>query len=147
MPPANRFVAGFIGSPKMNFLKARVARVADGVTELAIEGVEGRTLALPVAGGVAPSDEVTLGIRPEHFVTATPDAFALSAEVEFVENQGGTSYLHAPGLPAGALTVETRDDIATVRPGRYFFGIDPRRCHLFGGDGSVVPPAQPQSRQ
>ncbi|CDX15364.1 Sugar ABC transporter [Mesorhizobium sp. ORS 3324] len=69
--PANIFVAGFIGSPKMNLVKLKVASTgADGVG-VSLPG--GKTLTVPVeAGGAKAGDEVLLGIRPEHLKIA-PD--------------------------------------------------------------------------
>src|SRR5262245_44512925 len=63
--PQIQFVAGFIGSPKMNFVKAKVTAVdAMGLT---VEFGEAKPMAIPFAGSAAqPGQSVTLGIRPEH---------------------------------------------------------------------------------
>ena len=63
--PSNLFVAGFIGSPKMNFLPTKVAAVdATGAT-VALPG--GGRVTVPVQPGrLKPGDSVTLGVRPEH---------------------------------------------------------------------------------
>src|SRR5215831_17133823 len=67
--PANRFVAGFIGSPRMNFLSARVATPGDVGVRVALDAgspTNGGAL-LPVRGdGVAAGDAIDVGIRPEH---------------------------------------------------------------------------------
>jgi multiple sugar transport system ATP-binding protein len=59
--PANMFVAGFIGSPAMNFLKGRCER-----GRFVLE--DGSALPLPAGFGHVPSDEVVYGVRPEHLV-------------------------------------------------------------------------------
>jgi multiple sugar transport system ATP-binding protein len=60
--PANIFVAGFIGSPTMNFLEAVVARPAGFVARLA----DGSMLSLPDCPDIREGQEIVLGIRPEH---------------------------------------------------------------------------------
>ena len=95
--PASLFVAGFLGSPRMNFLKGRLERHADGAALRMGEG--GPTMALPA--GRAPSggngDEVILGLRPEHVCRATSappaDGYArVEATIELVQPTGSRSY-------------------------------------------------------
>ena len=62
--PATRFVAGFLGSPSMNFLSARI--VPDGAG-WAAEFNGARRIALPAAAGFDPAHATTLGVRPEHW--------------------------------------------------------------------------------
>jgi len=92
--PVNRFVAGFVGSPGMNFLPARLTRAEGGLTA-AGEGL-GVDLAA-AAFAVAPSadQEVEIGVRPEHFVLGGAAAgMALSAtlKVDVIENMGADRY-------------------------------------------------------
>ena len=67
--PVNQFVAGFMGSPTMNFLPARIAAGGAGVT---LEGGDGAILPLPIARApnLREGAHVTLGVRPEHFSPA-----------------------------------------------------------------------------
>jgi ABC-type sugar transport system ATPase subunit len=92
--PANRFVAGFIGSPQMNFLPATVAgRDAAGV---AVTLPGGRTLQA-VAADAAPAagSALTLGVRPEHLALAAGAADThLSLTVLHLEQLGAHSLLH-----------------------------------------------------
>jgi multiple sugar transport system ATP-binding protein len=90
--PANRFVAAFVGSPAMNFLKGRL------VGSAAQPGFDGGGLVLPLAGyGFAGPFEagrpVVLGIRPEHVACADAidGAAPLSATVEMLEPMGAES--------------------------------------------------------
>jgi multiple sugar transport system ATP-binding protein len=86
--PANLFVAGFIGSPAMNFLKGRLARNGAG-----LEVVLGEGLRLPAPAGVAAQlegKEVTLGVRPEHLAVR---ATGLPAEVVVVEPTGADTQI------------------------------------------------------
>ena len=98
--PADRFVAGFIGSPRMNFLPATVSpngvRV-DGLDELALDR-------FAVAQGAA----VSLGVRPEHFEFV--DAGGLPGTVDLVEHMGGESYVY--------VTLANGERITVRRPGQ-----------------------------
>jgi len=87
--PANLFVAGFIGSPAMNFLSARIAH-RDGGVEARLAG--GATVPLGERPGLADGREVTLGIRPEH-IGVTADGDGVPATVQFVEPTGAQSQI------------------------------------------------------
>ena len=136
--PRNLFVAGFIGSPRMNLLAGTVAGIsADGI-EVALSGVADQTLALGVdAAQVSAGDAVTVGIRPEHVVASQDGDLALDVEVEFVENLGGISYLHAPRFAAGPLIVEDRGR-TNHGPHAVRLGIPANEAHLFTADGAAV---------
>ena len=77
--PDNVFVAGFIGSPAMNFLKGRITANGGGPIVETASGV-----ALPIAGAPEASDgrPVVYGIRPEHFTLADDGAEAVVSVVE-----------------------------------------------------------------
>jgi multiple sugar transport system ATP-binding protein len=90
--PVNRFVAGFLGSPQMNFLPATVARDAEGLA-LQVSGA-GR-LALPDDCALPLADVQALGVRPEHWHLAAGDAGeGLRASVERVEWLGDVTLVH-----------------------------------------------------
>ena len=121
--PASMFVAGFIGSPAMNFLPG----VVKGVSLVLTEGVS-VTLPPSIREKIKDGDAITLGVRPEHFaVTATGMPF----QVENAEALGADSLVH--GYIAGALCVVRVDghsryangELLTVTPAAdklYFFG-------------------------
>ena len=89
--PNNLFVAGFIGSPRMNFLKGRVAAL-DG-TGLSVELPSGARVALPVESRtVNAGDAVTLGLRPE--ALRLDPAGPLAGTVRLVERLGGLTLIH-----------------------------------------------------
>ncbi|RWC88361.1 MAG: sn-glycerol-3-phosphate ABC transporter ATP-binding protein UgpC [Mesorhizobium sp.] len=94
--PDNIFVAGFVGSPKMNFIKAHiVGRDAKGVVvELAGEEKTRITQPLKVAAP-EPGSKVIVGVRPEHFGSAGEGDADLNAAIDVVEHLGGTSFLYA----------------------------------------------------
>jgi lactose/L-arabinose transport system ATP-binding protein len=102
--PDNQFVAGFIGSPAMNFITGRVTGQDGGTIIVQPDGAEGVTLRAN-STGLANGTQVTLGIRPEAW---QPAETGLSAQIDMTEELGGVSYLHAR-LPNGRpLVVERR---------------------------------------
>ena len=138
--PVNRFVAGFIGSPRMNFFEAGVMNRGNDTLTLHFPGLVEDCIAIPMPHDRMPAENVvTLGIRPEHLVCNRQAANHLTAEVEFVEQLGGNSFLYAPSFPAGALIMkEEGDHEAPVLGQAVTVGIDPASCHLFAGDGTAV---------
>jgi ABC-type sugar transport system ATPase subunit len=132
--PVNRFVAGFIGSPKMNFLSGRVASVSGDRLRIEVPGLAPVEL---VGSGRSVGEEVAIGIRPEHLAVSAHAPHSFEADIEFVEQLGGTSYLHAPGHPAGPLIVHHLGTVAHDQQ-RVTVGFDPRQCHLFAADGVSI---------
>lgn len=104
--PDNQFVAGFIGSPAMNFVSGRVIGQADGDILVHPEGTEGVTLRAKSTGaGLGDGTPVTLGIRPE---ALRPAQTGLAAKIDMTEELGGVSYLHARMPNGRPLVVERR---------------------------------------
>ncbi|TIX93247.1 sn-glycerol-3-phosphate ABC transporter ATP-binding protein UgpC [Rhizobium sp. P44RR-XXIV] len=134
--PKNKFVAGFIGSPKMNFLNAKVAASDDGS---AVIDLHGQTVRLPRRlGGIQPGEAVTLGARPEHLNVGDRGVVLGSAHVDLVEHLGGQTILYATLHGGQTLTVALEDQQA-IRAGETVnIRIDPDRCHLFGPDGTTL---------
>ena len=90
--PANQFVAGFIGSPRMNFLPGTLVSASDGGGAIVdVAGV--RFTAMVDATVGRPGDAVTIGVRPER-VTPGTGANALPVRVRFVEALGNASFIH-----------------------------------------------------
>ena len=95
--PCNMFVAGFIGTPQMNFFHARLEKTAAGY-EVKCMGAT-----IPVAAEIAAkltakgqgSADITLGVRPEHITLTDDTASAIEATVEVSELMGSEIYLHA----------------------------------------------------
>jgi len=134
--PTNLFVAGFIGSPKMNFLKGRIESVDGTSTHIAMAG---GTVTLPRTTALAQGTEVTFGIRPEHLGTGSIGAAKLSdINIELVENLGGQTVLYSTAPDGTPLTIvlEGQHQIASGTKGIARF--DPDRAHIFGPDGKVA---------
>ena len=119
--PDNKFVAGFIGSPAMNFLSGRVRGGAVEVAGL------GRTVSphvtLPGEG-----TEVIVGVRPEH---VTIDPAGDSHSVDLTEALGGVSYAYLTSDTGERMIVEERGDIRSKEGDRVGLGFDDSRVYLF----------------
>jgi multiple sugar transport system ATP-binding protein len=89
--PANRFVAGFIGSPHMNFLEATVEGTGGGKAVAAL--ASGLKLEIPMETGIAPAMRITIGVRPQH-VRIGDGPNSLPAKVRLVEALGAETVIH-----------------------------------------------------
>jgi lactose/L-arabinose transport system ATP-binding protein len=134
--PDNKFVAGFIGSPRMNFVETEITGSAAGKAVVAAPaaGLDHAEVAvrstLPKAGA-----RVSLGIRPEHFLADGTGA-SLEGTIMLVERLGSVSYLHAALADGAAIAVESRDG-KTFREGQTCrFGINTAKAFLFDGNGA-----------
>jgi multiple sugar transport system ATP-binding protein len=90
--PANLFVAGFIGSPAMNFVTGTLRR-ADGKTW--IDCADGTKLPAPARVGGQEGQSVVYGVRPEHLDMAPDDDEAVPAVVQVVEPTGADTFVYA----------------------------------------------------
>jgi multiple sugar transport system ATP-binding protein len=137
--PANLFVAGFIGSPKMNLLPGRVlSSEADGVV---VELANGLPLRIPVdPGRVVRDEKVTVGIRPEH-LHLTPDG-DLEGKVIVAERLGGLTFLHIE-LPGGVMLVVQADgDESAHVHDQVRIRFTAENCHLFDQNGLALTRSQ-----
>lgn len=137
--PANRFVAGFIGSPKMNFLPVRVVEVKEGAVQIEMLDADHVSFWIPVEGrGLNVGDNVSLGIRPEHLLPCEHSDICIKGTVKVVEQLGHETqvYLELPAIKQNI--VYRQNDIVLVKEGdEMAIGINPNRCHLFREDGTA----------
>ena len=116
--PATRFVAGFIGAPPMNLLRAKVS----GAQSVALGGVQ----LLTRPHGLADGAQVIVGMRPEDARRGGPLEFRL----DFVEELGAQRLCH--GQFAGqAFILQTPSEPGAARAGAIAFALDPASLHLF----------------
>ena len=124
--PANRFVAGFIGSPAMNFLDARVRPGAGGpVLDTAFGAFA------PPAGRVPDgATELTVGLRPEGLSIGAPGAGGPGGTIDSLEYMGATTLVH---VSSGAHRLRLMAaGLPDARPGeRVGLVVDPDSLHLF----------------
>jgi ABC-type sugar transport system ATPase subunit len=135
--PANRFVAGFFGTPTMNFLAADLAQTGER------SSARGAGFEIPIdrlpelRPATAAIDKVVVGIRPERLsLEQKRDDVALTGEVAMREVLGAEIVLHVESA-AGPLTVRT-DASSAPRPGDTVqVWLDPHAVHLFDGATEV----------
>ncbi|HWP20870.1 MAG TPA: sn-glycerol-3-phosphate ABC transporter ATP-binding protein UgpC [Burkholderiaceae bacterium] len=140
--PANLFVAGFIGSPKMNFVpvtlesatvQAARVRLADGsVVEVAVD-----------ASPLPPGTPLTLGVRPEHLSAHAASASgSLKGVVQVAEHLGDTTYLYLEVAGAqGPVVVRADPDNPLAAGDVAHLGVPPARAYLFDAQGASLPRA------
>lgn len=108
--PKNLFVAGFIGSPKMNLVSG---------------------------GPAARHGAATVGIRPEH-VAISRESGEWKGEVGVAEHLGSDTFLHVHTAEAGTVTVRTGGEVGLDHGATVWLTPDPSRLHRFGQDGLAI---------
>ncbi|WP_370677776.1 ABC transporter ATP-binding protein [Pleomorphomonas sp. PLEO] len=136
--PRNLFVAGFLGSPTMNFLPATFVAQEQGGARVALKG--GEEILVPVDGSkLAAGAPVTLGVRPEHLAPVpAPAAQTLTRKVSAVEHFGEYSFVYLDsGTPAPMIAKVPGDGgVKAGDSASYLAPID--CCHLFDADGIAL---------
>ena len=132
--PQNIFVAGFIGSPKMNLIRVVVAEGTDGLT------LKGPNLSVPLGQikGMVAGDTCTLGIRPEHIDIVTEGAGNITTDVAFAEQLGGETYLYCDAIGLPQITVHQRGQLPIVKSQKISLNFDVARMHFFDASGRVI---------
>jgi multiple sugar transport system ATP-binding protein len=134
--PANLFVAGFIGSPRMNLMEAKVVETGPTGTSVALPS--GPRIEVPIEGGTsANGDAVTLGIRPEGL--RIDPAGPIAGTVALVERLGGLTLLHVTIPGSEPMTVQIEGSDATRTHDQIRLAVDPAACHLFNQAGQALP--------
>jgi multiple sugar transport system ATP-binding protein len=108
--PDSLFVAGFIGSPKMNL----------------IQGSEAKKF-----------DATTIGIRPEHLEISQKTG-TWSAKIRLAEHLGADTFLHVDAGPCGMMTVRAEGEYDAIPDAKIFLTPEPSRIHHFDKDGKAI---------
>jgi multiple sugar transport system ATP-binding protein len=135
--PRNLFVAGFIGSPKMNFLAATVT--ACDAKQVTLDLGSGRPVIAAVAdtSGLQLGAKVTLGLRPEH-LTDTSGEGQLQGEVIVLEHLGSETYAYLACGNAEPLVIKSAADSAIKVGQRVSAAVPPHACYLFDESGVAL---------
>ncbi|MFP5078408.1 ABC transporter ATP-binding protein [Rhizobium sp. YIM 134829] len=134
--PANLFVAGFIGNPKMNFLPV----TCEGVSEVGVTvSYKGRSITVPVdPEGAEPGATLTLGIRPEHIQTGSGD-LDLTLVPTVIERLGAQTVAYASIEGKGEDFCAMLPGVSPVRIEQSLpIGIHAADCHLFTASGAAL---------
>jgi multiple sugar transport system ATP-binding protein len=151
--PRDRFVAGFLGSPRMNFLPAKVERVSDGQLHLQLEMHTGaEPLVLPSRWpGLVAGQGVCLGIRPEHMLPGHPPGAGAGAGINRtvlqVEHFGDCCHVYLDG-GGGEILIAKLTDGASIQPGqRLPLSLPVQACHLFDETGFAIARTAPETSE
>jgi multiple sugar transport system ATP-binding protein len=130
--PANRFVAGFIGSPNMNFLDVAAAGHDGDATAITL----GKSrFAMPTRRAIDAGERLTLGIRPEHVLVAgTPEIDLGMLAIVHVEQLGGQTIAYGRLADGQSLTVVLEGQFKVAVGDTLPVGAASNDCHLFGSD-------------
>jgi multiple sugar transport system ATP-binding protein len=134
--PDNRFVAGFIGSPQMNFLNGRIAAVHDDGARVALDAAPhaAADAALLLRGpGATAQERVLLGIRPEHVTLGAAAAGSLhvTATIDRVEQLGAASFLYCSLSSGERLTVHASGQVRYAGGEQVTVNLPVTDTHLF----------------
>jgi multiple sugar transport system ATP-binding protein len=139
--PANKFVAGFIGSPRMNFLPATLHECSDGCARVRLASDAILEVAAD-ASHLAPGTALTVGIRPGD-LSLNGGANAIEGRIDYVEEHGNSSFSYVlcpqiAGTQGGLLTVELPRH-GSLRAGDPLrLSLPAERCHLFDAQGRAL---------
>jgi len=143
--PVNRFVAGFIGTPPMNFVDGRLRE--EGGQMLFSAGGIGITMLREKAASAKAAESLTLGIRPEDLrLNASgassegrvPTSEAFTGRVVLVERLGGTSHVHFDVEGGSRMMASVLNDRLPDVGETISVRVAPERVHLFGVDGTTI---------
>ncbi|MDR6383916.1 ABC transporter ATP-binding protein [Paraburkholderia caribensis] len=140
--PNSRFVAGFIGSPRMNFLPGRVTAIDAQGVDVTLDDTN-ETMRVEVDGSTLQGGQpVTFGVRPEHLELVADDASrrdaTLARTISLIEHLGEHSYVHLEQRGGGVLIAKVPGNARVEQGERVTFAAPARACHLFTEDGFAV---------
>jgi multiple sugar transport system ATP-binding protein len=132
--PANRFVAGFIGTPRMNFVEGRIQREGNRLL-FVTEGARVE-LAADRSAPAGAAERTTLGVRPEDLMIDSDglSSNTLMGRVVLVERLGGTTHVHFDAGPHRLMVAVANDSVPEVGE-EIRVRARAERVHLFGADG------------
>lgn len=132
--PQNAFVAGFIGSPRMNIFEANVKRSTDGF----VLHLGDATIAVPLIEGLGAGRTCSVGIRPEHLDITTESTADMVASCKLSEQLGGETYLYCEAGDLKQITVHRQGQLAIAKGERVPLRIDRASLHIFDENGVTL---------
>jgi ABC-type sugar transport system ATPase subunit len=134
--PRNLFVAGFIGSPRMNFIGAQVRSVSEREAVLSFAGVDAR---MPLPGpGIRAGEAVTVGVRPEHMADPDPSAIRIEGRIDAIERLGEASHVYMRLADGTDVVARAPGDIAAQPGDAFTASLSGTSLHVFDGSGVAV---------
>ena len=153
--PANIFVAGFLGAPRMNFVETRVADIRASSVKVTLEGASALSFETAGTTGLSIGDRATVGVRPEHLrIVEQPagEAATFGGEVRLTEHLGRETVLYLDASPLKTVNSDSGTGNFTVQlnkvspigiGARLTTGFEPSDAYLFGPDGRTLTPSKP----
>ena len=140
--PANLFVAGFIGAPRMNFLPAKIGSARDGKSTIELDGAGSLETEAVAAGR---GDDLTLGLRPHHIRLVGAGEGDASAAVTLVEALGSETIVHAKTGNGQGLLVVLAGQPAVTAGQTVDLKFDAGQLHLFDRAGMRLDTGRPKA--
>ena len=134
--PDNLFVAGFIGSPKMNFLKGVVEAGAAGGPTVSLTDFGGMRLSFPAMAALAGGEKITVGVRPEHFTDAGTATLPLT--IDIIEHLGGETFAYASYGQGEVITIRVQHGRELKSGQAMEAKFDPKSVLLFDASGQRI---------
>jgi ABC-type sugar transport system ATPase subunit len=131
--PNDTFVAGFIGSPKMNFMNVKSIKNDDDEINLKSESLNIKSLV-----DVEVNTNYTLGIRPEHIYICEKNESDLEVTVDYSEQLGSETYFYCKTHDDSQLIVHQTGQYKVVKGDKLFLRLERSSMHLFGADGKAI---------
>jgi multiple sugar transport system ATP-binding protein len=155
--PVNRFVAGFLGAPRMNFFEGKVASVSEIGVTVTVPGLPDLQVKAHEAFGLRAGEDIAIGVRPERLnIDANGSAeVAFDARIRLIEHLGRETILHVdadPVVTTGSdtgtrnVTVQLGDVVAFANGETVRIGFDLNDTYLFGPDGKTLTPPKSATR-
>jgi len=138
--PDNIFVAGFIGSPRMNFLDGTITAISGDDLTVALTAFDSADLKVRRRGtGGTVGQKVSVGIRPEHFADAALGGPTVTATAQVVEQLGGVSFVYAVGKDGETkVTIQQKGHSPIADGAQLTVGIEPGATLAFDENGLRV---------
>jgi ABC-type sugar transport system ATPase subunit len=130
--PANLFVAGFIGSPAMNFLSVEVS----GKDRVILS--DGSSIAVKLPSTIRKADKLTLGCRPEHMSLTNPRKATMTGTVDLIERLGEMGYAYVKLNNGQTVIVEVRGESKNSTDDRVGLSFEVTKLHLFDASGKAI---------
>ncbi len=135
--PETQFVAGFIGSPKMNFMQIHNVQT-DGTSLTLSYGTDSTIVTNEFCATKTSNQKLTLGVRPEHLQIGNVDQADFKATIKTVEALGSETYVYADSLNGDQIIVRTQNGIQVGHGDTIGLKIEKGKEHLFDNNGQTL---------
>lgn len=136
--PENEFVAGFIGSPKMNFIDTEVKSVDDSLIQLHCPDNTTIVLTNDFNKPISSGDKLRLGIRPEHISIEDEGEIKMPFACEVSERMGNSTYIFGQAGGTDGFKVHLNGDADVTKYETISISFSPEQCHLFDKSGQSL---------